>query len=416
MPLVLAFALVACGGSDASGGGGGGIAVVGTSGSSATPVSTPTSTPSPSATGTPTPMPMPTTSGVSVASPSLDGLPIVPSGVNTAQLLTPSWGTGAIASPEDGQVEGAFRFICSPSHNAYDDPIVYPGQPGKAHLHTFFGNSKADANSTYASLRTTGDSTCNNILNRSAYWIPALMNTRGKVIMPNWVSIYYKGMPTTNPRCAQAGRKCLSILPRGLRYIFGYNMSNPANSTTHDNMWWNCDAPNSGGHFYNIAQAAKGCPVGAHIGVVLTGPDCWNGTELDSADHRSHMAYMKYDDTGQAKCPATHPYILPHFTIGAWYEVDATLDRSGDESATANTWYLSSDRMPGMQAAVPGTTLHADWFGAWEDDIMSMWIANCIDKMLSCAAGDLGNGKQLKTISGYDNPTGTIVMDPPAIN
>src|SRR5690348_12510654 len=36
---------------------------------------------------------------------------------------------------------GAFRTMCNPSHMAFNDPIVYPGQPNRSHLHTFFGNT-----------------------------------------------------------------------------------------------------------------------------------------------------------------------------------------------------------------------------------------------------------------------------------
>src|SRR6476659_152950 len=56
---------------------------------------------------------------------------------------------------------GAFRFMCGSGQLSYDDPIVYPGQPGKAHLHQFYGNMLADGNSTFDSLRASGDSTCN---------------------------------------------------------------------------------------------------------------------------------------------------------------------------------------------------------------------------------------------------------------
>ena len=55
---------------------------------------------------------------------------------------------------------GEVRLTCGTSHHAYDDPIVYPRQPGVSHLHTFFGNTLADADSTYESLRGSGDSTC----------------------------------------------------------------------------------------------------------------------------------------------------------------------------------------------------------------------------------------------------------------
>ena len=402
--LFFALTLAACGGGSA-----GSDASVGGS----TPAGTPSATPTPTPTAIASPTPTPTPSATAVPTPGLAGLSPVASGVDVNQYLSAAWGTGAIPGPEEGGVEGAFRFNCTPSHNAYNDPVVFPGQTGRSHLHTFFGNTRTDANSTYESLRTTGSSTCNNIMNRSAYWVPAMMNGRGKVVMPNWISIYYKGMPRTDARCRTAGRACVA-LPNGLRYIFGYNMSDPSQSSPASTMWWNCDAANAGGHFANIAQAARGCPVGAHIGMVMTGPDCWNGTELDSPDHRSHLAYMQYDGTGTAKCPSTHPYILPHFTIGVWYQVDATLDRSGNESPDADTWYLSSDRMAGMARAVPGTTLHSDWFGAWEDSVMDMWMSNCIDKMLSCSGGDLGNGKQMTMAAENVIRTGTVLVDPPA--
>ena len=35
-------------------------------------------------------------------------------------------------------------------------------------------------------------------------------------------------------------------------------------------------------------------------------PQCWNGRDLDSADHKSHMAYPV-----NAACPSTHPVPVP---------------------------------------------------------------------------------------------------------
>ena len=49
---------------------------------------------------------------------------------------------------------GAFRTYCAQSHMLADDPIVAPGQPGAAHLHTFFGNTGAGASSTASPPRT----------------------------------------------------------------------------------------------------------------------------------------------------------------------------------------------------------------------------------------------------------------------
>ena len=57
--------------------------------------------------------------------------------------------------------------------------------------------------------------------------------------------------------------------------------------------------------------------------------------------------------------------------------------------------------MPGMPNMRPGSTLHADWFGAWDDSVMQMWTDHCLNKLLNCSGGDLGNGKQLKMYAGF---------------
>src|SRR5690606_18586551 len=111
---------------------------------------------------------------------------------------------------------GAFRTSCSFSHMNYDDPIVFPGQPGKAHLHAYFGNTLADASSTAESLRNSGNSTCRGgIANRSAYWVPAVIDENGAPVKPNSAQIYYKtGYRGIRPEQVQ-------VFPQGLRMIAG---------------------------------------------------------------------------------------------------------------------------------------------------------------------------------------------------
>lgn len=334
------------------------------------------------------------------------GLPMVADGLDTNALLVPSWGTGAIpasAGPPDKGNPGAFRLICQAAINnaglaamiKYDDPIVYPGQPGKSHLHQFFGNTKADAFSTYESLRKTGESSCANALNRSAYWMPAMMDGKGFVVPPDYVTIYYKRFPKGSADCFKQAKGGCVDLPRGLRFIFGRNMLNMAELPTGA-AYFNCDGPGAiPGHYPDIPTAAKNCPVGARLGAVINAPDCWDGKNLDSPDHRKHVAYAAWIGHSYAECPSTHPYVIPAFTMGAWFTTDATLDRSGTWDGTFNSWHLSSDDMPGMPMK-PGTTFHADWFGAWSDSVLKMWHDGCLDKLLNCSGADTGTGLQLK--------------------
>jgi hypothetical protein len=287
---------------------------------------------------------------------------------------------------------GAFRFVCQPGQISYDDPIVYPGQPGKSHLHQWYGNTAANASSTYGSLRTTGDSTCVNILNRSAYWMPAMLDGKGHVVRPDYVTIYYKQFPAGSKECTTVAALGCTDLPRGLRMIFGYDMVSGKPAT--GSGYFDCNGPTAkSGHYETITEAMQNCPPGEgnRLGGIINAPQCWDGKRLDSPNHRDHVGYAmwrNFKDRTAYACDEEHPYAIPGFTMGAWYSVEKGEDGSA--------WYLSSDDMPGMPRMKPGSSFHADWFGAWDDEIMATWMRNCIDKLLSCNSGDLGDGRGMK--------------------
>ena len=68
--------------------------------------------------------------------------------------------------------------------------------------------------------------------------------------------------------------------------------------------------------------------------------------------------------------------------------------------------------MPGMPMK-PGTSFHSDWFGAWDDDVMKIWTDNCINKLLNCSGGDLGNGQQMKMFKGFKWTANPHLAQPP---
>jgi hypothetical protein len=59
---------------------------------------------------------------------------------------------------------------------------VYPGDAGASHLHAFFGNVTANADSTLESLLDKG-TTCEQTLDTASYWAPALLEN-GQLITP----------------------------------------------------------------------------------------------------------------------------------------------------------------------------------------------------------------------------------------
>ena len=106
---------------------------------------------------------------------------------------------------------------CPPSHRAPDDPIVAPGEPGASHLHEFFGNRTADAFSTARSLRE-GGTNCQPRSDRSAYWVPVMLDAEGEPVEVLEGTFYYVS--------SHVGRRRLGPWPRGLRVIAGYSNEN----------------------------------------------------------------------------------------------------------------------------------------------------------------------------------------------
>ena len=331
------------------------------------------------------------------SSPSLRGVGKVGDKLELETLLRPA------SIPKSGvpDVVGAFRFHCGPGQLAYVDPIVSRGKEAN-HLHVLFGNTKADENSTYASLRSSGESTCWSDGNRSAYWVPAVIgrdaSDREVVVMPSYFNIYYKRRPKTDPYFAETGITPVEI-PRGLRYVFGGPAGANTSSDHQVKPMFKCvpvdkrPVPKGGRTQADMDTVLSSCDkIGDKVFISISSPSCWDGVSLDSVDHRRHMDVKKRDaSTGwKSQCdPKTHPYEIAKFTLTTVITVT--------EGDRPQTWVPSSAMLADKSAGEgPWDTWHADWFGAWNDDIMARWHANCIDKLLSCNSTNLGDGQMMK--------------------
>ncbi|HRE03867.1 MAG TPA: DUF1996 domain-containing protein, partial [Ilumatobacteraceae bacterium] len=121
---------------------------------------------------------------------------------------------GAPQAPVTGAQGKTPQFLveCPYSHAAPDDPIVYPGQPGRSHMHLFFGNEDADAFSTADSL-LTGSSLCDQRLDTASYWAPALYDG-DRMVTPAKSVAYYRAGAGVDPASIQP-------YPFGLQVIAG---------------------------------------------------------------------------------------------------------------------------------------------------------------------------------------------------
>lgn len=87
-----------------------------------------------------------------------------------------------------------------------------------------------------------------------------------------------------------------------------------ANEQTQRAITFNCldtgNATGAAGEFNHFPL--HNCPSGMRAQVFF--PQCWDGQSLDSANHKSHVAYPSGVDSGD--CPASHPVRL----IAIFYE------------------------------------------------------------------------------------------------
>lgn len=287
---------------------------------------------------------------------------------------------------------GAFRTDCAITHYGNDDPIVYPGIKGAAHHHTFFGNTAANFASTPETIRTTGNSSCaGGTANRTGYWIPSIIDTAtGAPLKPFRGIIYYKA--------GVAKPSAIQNFPKNLRMIAGNPKATKESESSADFACVNESATNYLTGMGKVIPACSKSTTGrqndGYIRLKVSFPNCWDGKNLDSPDHKSHMTYanggfQKADGSWyypETKCPTTHPVPVPQVTeIFDFAVTDAT---NG-----TNKWRLASDNYSTTQRG--GLSLHADWMNGWDEAIMGRIVKNCLNKAIDCGVNYLGDGQAL---------------------
>jgi hypothetical protein len=233
------------------------------------------------------------------------------------------------------------------SHFAADDPIVFPGQPGASHHHTFLGNEGVDANSTLDSLAAITATTCDPDVDISSYWVPTLFED-GQPVEPQSATFYYLGEGLSDGLVAQT-----QPMPRGLQIVAGNAMAAGPDDTSRAR--WSCLHAGEVGSSKDFVS----CPAGSALESYLDFPQCWDGARLRTND-QSHMAYPV-----GGECPDTHPVQVPKLRQVLRYPVN------GDPSNLA-------------LASGPGYTMHGDFFNVWPEDEMAQRVRDCIRPVVKC--------------------------------
>lgn len=275
--------------------------------------------------------------------------------------------TLAMALPSSAAAQ-SFVVKCASTHVSNDDPIVFPGQPGAAHRHEFFGARGVHATSTAAQLHRASTS-CRLRADTAAYWAPTL-EVDGRLVRGSLAAYY-----------SRAGKARAAAPPPGLKLLAG-----DAHATRPQSMLvtsWTCVGPAGATRASRFVPA---CRAGQRLGARVVFPDCWDGRNLDSPNHRTHVAY-----SWKRRCPRTHPVELMQVSMLVTWP---TRPRSGASVTLAG-------------GHLPATAMHADFWNTWQQPTLRQLRWTCIE-----VAADCGERTSKRYSSPWPFPEPVAVSEP----
>jgi hypothetical protein len=243
------------------------------------------------------------------------------------------------------------------------DPVVSKNKVAvSAHAHSVLGGSNFRFNTTTASLR---QSQCTSVpipQDKSAYWFPHLYfqwNNGSFTSLTGGAVVYYLFSDTPGTTTA---------FPDDFRMISGDPLLRTYTATSAQKaVTFLCLDFNGKSVTYNYLPPTL-CPSG--IRAQINFPSCWDGKNLDSVDHKSHVAFLSGGpDSGTCSDP-NFPVVLPRvFMEVYWSSNDFDSYRSQALNSTQPFVFSHGDPT--------GYGYHADYINGWDAGVLQNAVDKC---------------------------------------
>ncbi|MEW2162747.1 DUF1996 domain-containing protein [Streptomyces sp. NPDC007084] len=308
--------------------------------------------------------------------------------------------------PQDGASTGEFVTSCGVNANGLfnsDNVIVAPGVTnGAHHFHDYVGNQSNNAFASDDDL-ANADTTCQNKGDKSTYYWPVLRlqdGTRerdadaagggtegnaGKIVTPKQVTLTFVGN----------ARGKVTAMPRLLRVITG-DAKAFVNGTANANASWSC----TGFEDRQLKDKYPLCPQGSDVVRTFRFQSCWDGANIDSANHRTHVAFQD----AEGNCPGGFKPI-PQLVQRIVYDVDAPSLKDGGRTSPL----FAVDSFP-EQLHKPVTD-HGDFINVFDEGLMTDMVG-CINEGRKCGAG-AGDDEPSEPTKSAEPPKPTKSAEPP---
>jgi len=297
------------------------------------------------------------------------------------QLLSLFITLSALVYPASALDGDTFTVNCQILTVQRSDPILNPGV-ASGHVHTIIGGNAFRRTMIGKDATLATATTCDKSIDHSNYWVPQLYHIGAdkklELVSASHAAIYYQKRACDYSATARSCDKSFVPLafPDGFRMIAGNPFRRTQNDSDFAQKAINMMCIFTGGSIQYQGFPPRQCNT---IRAEVYFPSCWNGKDVDTADHMSHMSYPAIGNYNGGVCPQSHPVAL--FSIFYEFFFDTNTFTDIDKYVFAN-------------GDPTGYGYHGDFVMGWTDrDALQHAHENCIN---AADCPTLGNKPQTK--------------------